>query len=156
MRENMGGDGHNDDGDRGISSQDIQTGCGDDSEEGQWRGMGMCLSGRVIGDHGDLADKGVHEELSVSNSRICSRETNIQIFYQRRKDGGFQQVTNMVVLETRIQSDGEGGRVKQRTVYSVKNNQQQLLRCLQEGRGYDSHPIIYQTLNSGSIIYTTT
>ena len=34
----MGGDGRDDDRDKGISSQDIKTYCGNDREVGRWRG----------------------------------------------------------------------------------------------------------------------
>ena len=63
---------------------------GDDREEGQLRGMGMGLGGHVIGDHGYLANKIVHEEAAGNNCIICSRETNIQTVYRIRADGWFQ------------------------------------------------------------------
>ena len=58
----MGGDGLNNDGARGISSQDCKTGCGNNREEGIRQGMGVVLGECGIGDHGSLENKGVREE----------------------------------------------------------------------------------------------
>ena len=57
----MGGDGHNDDDDIGILSQDSKTDYGDYRKERQRRGMGVDLGGRRVGGNRDLADKGVRK-----------------------------------------------------------------------------------------------
>ena len=86
----MGGDGRNADGARGISSQDHETDCGDDSEEGHQQGMGVGLGGYGIGYHGYLANKVVRKESEGKNHGICSRETNIKTLYRRKSCGGLQ------------------------------------------------------------------
>ena len=52
--------------------------------------MRVGLSGRGIGDHVDLADKGVRKEAAGNNHMICSGETNIQTLYRRRADEEFE------------------------------------------------------------------
>ena len=39
--------------------------------------MGVGISGWGIGDHGGVADKGVHKEAAGKSRGICSRKTNI-------------------------------------------------------------------------------
>ena len=46
--------------------------CGDDSKEGQQRGMGVGLGGRGIGDHMDLDNKGVCKEKTGNNHGYVS------------------------------------------------------------------------------------
>ena len=52
--------------------------------------MGVDLGVRGIEYHGNLTDKGVHEEAAVENCGICSRENNIRFVYMHRADGGVQ------------------------------------------------------------------
>ena len=86
----MGGEGLYDIGDRSILSQGCKMDCGNDSKEGRRWGIGVGIGGRGIGCHSDLVNKGVCEEASGKNCRVCSRETNIRALYRRRSDGGFQ------------------------------------------------------------------
>ena len=81
----MIGDGHDDDGDIGISSQYRKTDCGNNSEEGIWRGTGMGLSGRRVGCYMYLADKGVRDEVAGNSIGVCSRDTDIMFLYRRRE-----------------------------------------------------------------------
>ena len=82
--------------------------------------MGVCLSVRGVRDHRVVVNKGVREDATVNNRVICSRDTNIQTFYRRRAGVGFQLVAKVVVPRPWSQSDGEGGRVDDRTVSSIK------------------------------------
>ena len=52
--------------------------------------MGVSFSGYGIGDHRNLANKGVHEEAAGNNHGIYRRETNIRILYRGRAYGGVQ------------------------------------------------------------------
>ena len=85
----MGGYGRNDDGDRGISSQDRYMDCGDDREEVIRQGMGVGIGILRIEYHRYLANKGVRKESKSDNSGIYNRETNIQTLYSCRADRGF-------------------------------------------------------------------
>ena len=73
----MGGNEYNDDGAVEVSLNGRQTDCRDDIKEGQWRVMGVDLSGRDIGDCGDLANNGLCEQAEGGNSEICIRGTNV-------------------------------------------------------------------------------
>ena len=88
--KNMVGYGCNNDGARGISSQDCKTDCGNDSKEGQRWGMRVVTSGLSIGYHRALEDKGVFEGATGNNRGVCSRETHIQNLFCHIVDGGFQ------------------------------------------------------------------
>ena len=74
--------------------------------------MGAVLSGIHVGDHIDVTNNGVCEEVKSKNHGIFSRETNIRTFYRRREDGTVQLILKVMVPKTRPQLDGEGGRVK--------------------------------------------
>ena len=52
--------------------------------------MGVVLGGSGVGSCMDLANKGVCEELSGNNSKLYSRDTDIQTLYRRIRDVGFQ------------------------------------------------------------------
>ena len=58
----MGGDGCDDDGSIGISSQNCKTDYGNDIEEGRRQGMRVCLGGCGIEGYKALENKGVREE----------------------------------------------------------------------------------------------
>ena len=83
--------------------------------------MGLGIIGSGIGYHEYMVDKGVREEVAGKNRGICSREINIQNLYSCIAGGGFQYVPKVVGPRTRPQIYREDGRVKYRTVYSVKN-----------------------------------
>ena len=80
----------------------------------------MGLSGCGVGYHGSVDGKGVFEDATGDNRGFCSRDTNIQTFYRRRADVGVQSIPRAVGPRPHSQSDGEGGRVKDRKVSSVK------------------------------------
>ena len=84
----MGGEGRNAEGDRGISSHDCYMDCGDECEEGKQRIMRVGLDGHGIGDHGDLANKGVFKDGAGNSRRICIKDTYIQTLYRLRGDLG--------------------------------------------------------------------
>ena len=48
----------------------------------------MGLGRHIIGDRGDLVDKGVSEEAAGNNRGVCSRETYIQICTGGDRIGG--------------------------------------------------------------------
>ena len=52
--------------------------------------MGVGLSGRGIGYHGDMANNVVGEEAVGENHGICSRETSTKTLYRRRAHGWVQ------------------------------------------------------------------
>ena len=79
----MIGDGHEDDGDIGISSQYRKTGCRDESEEGQWRGVEVVIGGCCIGGNRDLADKGVCGEVIGNHCVVCCRGGDLQTMYKQ-------------------------------------------------------------------------
>ena len=80
----------------------------------------MELGASCIGDHRDLADKGVHEKVVGDNRGIRSRENNIRTLYRLIAHGGVHYVTKVVGPRPCPQSDVDGGRVKEKTVSCVK------------------------------------
>ena len=58
-----------------LHNSKTYTDCGDESNEGQRRRMGLVLGGRGIGYHGDVANMGVSNEASGKNRGICDRKT---------------------------------------------------------------------------------
>ena len=73
----MGGYGRDYYGSVGLSLQGLNIECGNDSEEGMRRGMGVGLGECGFGGSRDLDDKGVHEEAEVNNYGLCYREANL-------------------------------------------------------------------------------
>ena len=73
-----------------LHNSKTYTDCGDESNEGQRRRMGLVLGGRGIGYHGDMANNVVGEEAVGENHGICSRETSTKTLYRRRAHGWVQ------------------------------------------------------------------
>ena len=78
----MVGNGRDDDGARGVSSQYLQTYCGNDRYKQRKQGMGVGLGGSGIESCMYLADKEVCEELADNNRKVYSSNTDIQTLYR--------------------------------------------------------------------------
>ena len=105
----MGGDKHDDDGARGILSQDCQTDCGNDIDKGRWRGMLVFLSDCGVVSYRDLVNKVLCEEAVGNNHGVCIRDTDIRIFtgaYQREGSSRFLMWWDQEHIPKQTESDG--------------------------------------------------
>ena len=93
----------------------------DDDKEGRhWR-MRVGLGGHIIGDHGDLYNKGVHKELSGKKSEYVAWRPIYQLCTGVKSMEGYSRFLRFWYQIKRPQKDIEGSIVKERIVNSVKN-----------------------------------